>query len=142
MQSYWKGTASLLKTIVDTKQKAVTPILDSAIEVKKSVLQSPIISSVVGVKSSVLETLPKAVEPVFSAIPMLLRSTLCNIGCPLLGTEQCKKDHCEGYEETEDISEEKDDSSEKTEDISGIEPRTKEDAVSPYNIVEAADDTL
>merc|ERR1712156_291977 len=111
---------SLLKTIVDTKQKAVTPILDSA---------------VVGVKASVLETLPKTIEPIFNAVPMLLKSTLCNIGCPLLGTEQCKKDHCEGYEETEDISEEKD-------DISGIEPRTKEDAVSPYNIVEAADDTL
>ena len=89
-----------------------------------------------------LETLPKAVEPIFKAVPMLLRSTLCNIGCPLLGTEQCKKDHCEGYEETEDISEEKDESSEKTEDFSGIKPRTKEDAVSPYNIVEAADDTL
>ena len=118
------------------------PLLDVAIETKKNLFQSPIIKSVVDVKSSVIQTLPKAVEPLFNALPMLLKSTLCNIGCPLIGTEKCKKDHCEGYKEIEDISEEVENSSKETEDFSGIEPRTKEDAVSPYNIVKAADDTL
>ena len=119
------------------------------INTKTALLQSPVVSSILDVKTSALQTLPKALDPVLKALPMLLRSTLCNIGCPLLGTEQCKKDHCDGYEETEDISEKTTDTSEETkvnseetEDLSGIEPRTKEVAFDPYNIVEADDDTV
>ena len=94
-----QGIASLKRTIVETKKEAVVPLLDIALNTKKSLLESPVVKSVVEAKSSVVSTLPKAIMPFVESVPKLFRMSLCNLACPLIGTEQCKKDHCDEEEQ-------------------------------------------
>merc|ERR1712001_460108 len=106
--------------------QVLSPVIDTVIETKSALLNSPVTKAVVDTKLNALKAGIKLVEPIIEAVPELLKGALCNLLCPILGTEQCKIDHCEDYE-AEDGGDE--------EDFTGIEPCTKE-------VKDADDDTV
>ena len=109
---FFQGTASLLKTVAETKQEVVTPIVKTVIDTKKAIIESPIVKSVIEAKgpilksvieakSSVVQNLPNAISPITDSLSEILKMGLCNFGCPIIGTEQCKLDHCPKIEAEE-----------------------------------------
>lgn len=109
-----QGTASLLRTIVETKQETVGPLVSSAIAAKSALVSSPIVKSAVQAKVGVVRSLAEAtpeitkglasvVNTVAEAAPSLLKAGLCNIVCPITGEDQCKKDHCQDEKEEQEV---------------------------------------
>jgi len=98
-----QGTASLLKTVAETKQDIIAPILDVAIETKKSLLSSPIVKTVIETKVGLVQNLPNIITPLTGTLTEILKMSICNMLCPLIGTEQCKIDHCPPSE-VEDVT--------------------------------------
>ena len=98
-----QGTASLLKKVAETKQDVIAPILDVAIETKKSLLSLPIVKTVVETKTGLVQNLPKVISPLTGTLTDILKMSICNMLCPLIGTEQCKIDHCPPSE-VEDVT--------------------------------------
>ena len=109
----------MLKTIVETKKETVLPLVETAINTKKALIESDAISGVIKAKAGVVKTLTEAGPQVGQAIggvvatiadvaPAVIKAGVCGLVCPVAG-EQCKKEHCQG----------------ETSDSSGIQPRNR-----------------
>lgn len=105
-----QGTTSLLRTIVETKKATIGPLLETAIEAKKSLLDSPIVKTVVETKTDLVKNLASAAPQItavvtgvvgsaLKAAPALIKAGICNLICPISGQEKCRKDHCEDSSE-------------------------------------------
>merc|ERR1711881_88906 len=123
-----QGTADILRTIVETKQDIVLPVIESAIAAKTSLINSPIVSTAIDAKSAVVrslvESLPELTRAVGSVTGAVVetgagavRLGLCSFVCPITG-EECRKDHC-------------DQDAEGTTDFNG-QPRTSKDYEDVY----------
>ena len=104
----------MLKTIVETKKATILPLVETAIETKKALIESDAIKGIIKAKSGVVATLtetgPEIGKTIGSVIgtvadvaPAIIKAGVCGLACPLLG-EQCVKDHCGGDATKTDVT--------------------------------------
>ena len=139
------NTIKLVQSVVETKQRILTPLADSASQTVNTIAESRIIDTAAetagAVADTVIEAKKNVVDAVAGAAPVvlerfggaidvageLMRMGICHVFCPLQrDSDSCKSDHCSQENEVEEYDYEG--------DYIAVVPRTEEEVKQPRNV--------
>lgn len=116
-----QSTAALLKNIAETKGnaiKSIGPVIDTAVSIKKGLIENDSLRGIVKTKTAVVKTLAESAPQIgslvgglTSSVPSLLKMGLCGLICPLQSGEAkitCQKDHCDNRIEPRNLDDQYD----------------------------------
>ena len=116
-----QSTAELLKNIAETKGnaiKSIGPVIDTAVSIKKGLIENDSLRGIIKTKTGVLKTLAESAPQIgsvvgglTSSIPSLLKAGLCGLICPMQSGEAkitCQKDHCDNRIEPRNLDDQYD----------------------------------